>query len=126
MNLAQQARASFATFLCRDVSQRLFANITQIPIGTIKNWEQGARIPRYSATETLLGLFIHSADFMVPALVQYHISKRLREEVSLELASEIVETVLRGNKTDNERKKALYSFARKLFREKEDTRQKDA
>lgn len=117
-NLAQEARQAVATFLAHEVSQRQFANITQIPLGTIRGWEQGVRIPRYSATETLLKLISQSTEVIVPALVQLKVEQRLRFEIPLELASEIVDTVLRGNKTDSERRKAFCALTKKLIRAK--------
>jgi transcriptional regulator with XRE-family HTH domain len=114
MNLAQKARAAVATFLMRDFSQPKFANLTGLPVGTIRGWEQGKRIPRGSATHTLLRLIAESPDFMVPALVQLTVSQFLRVDISFELATEIVNEVLRGNKSEEDRKMAFNSIANKI------------
>ena len=123
MNLAQQARAAVSTFLHREVSQQSFSNLTQISIATIRGWEQSKRVPRYSATATLLHLIIQNPEFMVSAFVQIHLYQRFRFEVPLEIATEVVHVILRTDKDEEARKTALLSIARRILRAKKISQQ---
>jgi len=122
MNLARQARSSVSNFLCCDYSQQKFANLIDTSVTTIQGWEQGRRIPR-GGTDILLKLIIQSPDYFIPALVQLYLSRRLRFEVSFELASESVQRVMRGNKTQEEKRRATFSLLRKFLRAKKSANQ---
>jgi hypothetical protein len=117
-NLARQARDTVATFLGRDVTQEAFAYFVNSAVGTVRGWEQSRRIPCGTATHTLLSLIVQSPESMVPAIVQVHLSERLRFEVSFDLASEFVNLVLRGRGTEQDRRRACLRVLLKMFRAK--------
>ena len=109
-NLARQARDTVATFLGRDVTQEAFAYFVNSAVGTVRGWEQSRRIPRGTATHTLLSLIVQSPESMVPAIVQVHLSERLRFEVSFDLASEFVNLVLRGKRNGTRSSQSGFSY----------------
>jgi len=118
VNLAKQARSAVSQFLLHEVSQQSFANLIDTSVRTIRGWEQDRRIPR-GPTTVLLQLIIHSTEFIVVALAQYHPSARLRFEVSLEQASDFVQRVMIGIKSEEEKREAMVACCEKLILAKE-------
>lgn len=105
-NIAKDARDAVSVYLGRKVSQADFARLICVATATVSNWDQSIRVPRGGAL-ILLRLIIQDADYFVPAIIQLHLTSAFHFEVSLELASEFVNKVLKGEKTVLEQKRAL-------------------
>lgn len=117
-NLARAARNTVATFLNREVTQEAFAALLFSTPEIIAEYELSSEPLKDETFSNTLRSILESPETMLITIFQIHLSDWLRSDVSFEITSQLVSTVLRKHGTADARRKASLQILLKLFEEK--------
>lgn len=99
MSIVQEARNAVGCLLGEPYTQEYFAELLGVQVATIQAWEQGEVVPKGTTYSLWLQLLIWHTDFMVAALTAFKIESRLGIKIPFEIAAEIVDVLMKPNKS---------------------------